>query len=312
MLNVTLQQLCLYNDDTSRVCFKTFTMLSNDSFIIGVVTANTMVIRVYAFGPAVTSERNDTAVIIPTHVASFELPSWRAENDIQFNDARVFRPQCTANSGTLRSFSQFISAEPYGMIILLLELLDHHNSHVSIAPVFVAHPPAFLSAISVFHARSSSEALIYPWATWGPKSTRCFERHNMFLQWDQSDGFRFPVPLPDSSGLTLLDFSPLDVRRDINKVPPSRHRIFNRDILSRKATSTAESSGLRIRSQPTTVKFPRAFVDDITTSLPYREIIVKFPHVESGMLGRLSVDTWLQVVHLPAAVSTSSPRCPSY
>ncbi|KAI0339581.1 hypothetical protein BDW22DRAFT_1431484 [Trametopsis cervina] len=126
---------------------------------------------------------------------------------------------------------------------------------------------------------------ITKWRAWGPANTRCFLDHKSFLP----GNFGHQMLLSDFS---LVDFNPLEITRDLNRVaylppavpeaPRSRRSSMLRALRAVSRTSTliddieiAGCSG-RIVRYATTIAKGEMFSEDVTTSLPYRKTKIEW------------------------------------
>ncbi|PSR83654.1 hypothetical protein PHLCEN_2v5661 [Hermanssonia centrifuga] len=128
----------------------------------------------------------------------------------------------------------------------------------------------------------------YPWETWGPKYTRCFDATNHTD--DLYAGYGTRIVHND----LLLDFNQSSLMRELHRIQPSgessnagssstlkfrrgKLKLSHKAALSQPATDNTDPVPHRIVTDPTIIPRGQFFEKDIESSLPYRETPISWP-----------------------------------
>ncbi len=236
----------------------------------------------------------DGTVPSPRHIATFQLP--------------VFQRQCILTnamtfSKTIHgSFARNVSTTPFfaapSSAMLRIDRVGARRAN-----------PACWTYITIFvHLSAFSEILgnqprnpvdspdFFPWETWGPRYTRCFDEAgstNYSLPAEQgrlyaSYGTR--IVYNDS----LLDFNQMSVAQELNYAsyqalnatestsksdsplpPTTSHRMDN--LQAGKMINNVDPPPSRIVTAPTIIPRGQFFENDVESALPYRETHIAWP-----------------------------------
>lgn len=247
--------------------------LSTDTFIIHVVKNWRLVTEVY--------EVRSSGLREIEHVATFEYPSV-AHGRIDYYATQMC-PQYPHSGRITRKAPPppFLQARTSYLITIHCRVGEMDVVHCVPSSVFISRTK-WLKVDS----HSSGMPSIIPWESWGPDNSRCFldtamnivptsARHRTLLH-----------------NFTLLDFTPLDVARDV-------HRLELRAQSSKQSSKSLSSwiagsfalprpgkrikvpteancewvvgTGVRLVNRPTVIQKGNSYTNHVITRLPYRE-----------------------------------------
>lgn len=250
--------------------------LSTDTFIVHGVKNWRRVTEVYEVrSPATTGSREIE------HVATFEYPSVAHER-IDYYPTQIC-PQYPHSGRITRKAPPppFLQARTSYLITIHCRVSEMDAVHCVPSSVFISR-----TKWSKVDPRSSGTPSIIRWESWGPDNSRCFLDTAMNI-------------VPTSArhrtllyNFTLLDFTPLDVARDLHRLElraqsrkPSSNslsswtaRSFALPRLGKRIKVPTEANcewivgtGVRLVNRPTVIPKGNSYAKDVITRLPYRE-----------------------------------------
>ncbi|EGN99574.1 hypothetical protein SERLA73DRAFT_72385 [Serpula lacrymans var. lacrymans S7.3] len=229
-----------------------FCFLAVDAILVLLATG---VLEVYSF-----NERGFTCI------ARYALPNVRPEF------------VCSAEGGgTISCNTPYLPTPPWNASWFESHPLPFYpNSQertcaITFGHIFFIDMRIFFSSSGVYSTQPNAfGASIRPWASWGPQNSRCF-----LSDW------RFGVFGSKTVSVYRVGYSPASFRL--------RLREFNPYLLQQN-NSGARSRGWVVTT-PSTISAGNAFTEDVTTYLPYREVIGEVEHrVNLDELSEILVD----------------------
>ncbi|TFK53227.1 hypothetical protein OE88DRAFT_1734163 [Heliocybe sulcata] len=217
----------------------------------------------------VASTAEDGSTPVPTHIATYELPSPRPEHvaRIRINGNRSWNyHESSSHQGVLGcpfGISKLRSVVHVTLRVVEissnLDVPDGRRQHV-----FDIFTPlsTFLGDTMTLKEGNSAEPLFVPWNAWGPRSTRWF-RDLAAIHTASTNGCR--VIWPDR----VWDFNRVDNARDLSRG---------------EAVLLSEDTQLsRIHKDPTILEAGNVFLEDVVSCLPYRETLIQPPSNLQGI-----------------------------
>lgn len=273
---------------------RTLVYASTTCFLLAVKQEGYFSIEVYSLEDCVIVDALD--VITPTHVATYQFPPLEKGT----SSTGVWHALSVGRSGGL-------DPAPYvpdtGSTIININRL-YYGPTDSIRTSCYVQLSTFLSALELYRRRKDgSGPLFLPWSTWGPAHTRCFDDSQSRAVHIVPKGAYGSRVYEDGC---IRDFNQREIARELgtstslSRSAPKGIGLVTRGPVKKPTRTTGSTlsedkkvKGFpgRIIQRPTVIPAGNVFVDDVTTTLPYRETKITWEGEEPKVV--LSGEVWV-------------------
>ncbi|KAI0093444.1 hypothetical protein BDY19DRAFT_1053881 [Irpex rosettiformis] len=278
-----------------------FIFVTRSSLIMAVPQSDCFTLELHVLEPN-TAQDADTPYIA-LHIRTYKLPQYkpaRTSTESTPSMTRTYYPSMITASSTCP-----FSLSPSSALLHLRRRYVGHEQWAKKPSHMDLFIPISMFIDAIEQSRDAAILRIVQWAEWGPTHSRLF-----VFNVPQTIAGYGPLVL---IGHTLLDFTPLDLARDVcrgltrrsSPFPTSKLSVNLPQLMRRKGSpakrtdETTQSSGFQkafkseslprytIVSEPSCVPngVGSIFLDEVTTSLPYRTI-------DTGLEGSQSRCVW--------------------
>ncbi|KAF7792420.1 hypothetical protein EIP86_003457 [Pleurotus ostreatoroseus] len=219
--------------------------------------------------------------IIPTHIATYQFPSLEKGT----SSTGAWNPITISHSAGLARQHDPQSFKPDPKLTVINFNRLYYGPTDAIRISCYVQLATFLSALELYRTQKASRGpLVLPWNAWGPAHTRCFDDSRL----DPSQTLsRTAYGSRIYEHSCVRDFNQREIARDLGTRPSHSIRSVPNNIrfISHLpfGSSGRDSNAMpkedrkvhgypgRIVLRPTVISAGNVFVEDVITSLPYRE-----------------------------------------